>query len=247
MKIDYLNGLRDLPDYCARFKREAIGFWFTLSGKPTDYPSERYFCYTPKYHAYYDRLASTIEISELIGIEALDSKRKMLQQITYKLIDPQTVSAKETFEELLTRIMNTFNEVKPEIERLVSELSKNETERLNEALHCYSEGCYFSTVAMAVTAIEYRLLQWMKTTNPSDTRLDELTLGQLVHKCLTEEQYKSTLPEKYHPLLRLCNEYRVFSVHAKSEPVNKRVAGSILTLSMEFLFDSSLLGKASPT
>jgi hypothetical protein len=85
----------------------------------------------------------------------------------------------------------------------------------------------------------------MKKVNPSDTKLDELTLGQLVHKCLNEEQYRSHLPKKYHPLIQLCNEYRVFSVHAKSESINKRIAGSILDLSMEFLFDSTLLGAFS--
>jgi hypothetical protein len=37
-----------------------------------------------------------------------------------------------------------------------------------------------------------------------------------------------------------CSEYRIFSVHAKPEMIDKRIASSILDLSMEFLFDGSL-------
>jgi len=250
MKIDYLNTLRDIPGFCAKFKNEVVGIWFTSSGKVTDYPTQRDYCLMPAYRAYLDILTRCIEICDLLGVAALESNMRKLQELAHLLDDPIVLgqSSRAGFEDLVTRIMSIFSiKVKAEIESSVSQLSKNETERLDEALHCYLEGCYFSTVAMAVTAIEYRLLEWMKKVNPSDAKLDDLTLGQLVHKCLTEEQYRSHLPKKYHPLLQLSNEYRVFSVHAKMEPINKRVAGSILSLSMEFLFDRSLLGSFSET
>jgi hypothetical protein len=248
MKIDYLSTLREMGPLCARFKNEVVRLWFTSSsGKLVDYAAERDYCYAPKYRAYYDDLARTIEVSELLGIASLEPKREGLRQVVHYLADPENIRGRANLEGLVTKIMNAFSlKVQTEINSLTSNLSANETERLDEALHCYLEGCYFSTVAMAVTAIEYRLLQWMKKVNPSDAALDGLTLGQLVGKCLTEEPYKSLLPKKYQPLLQLCNEYRVFSVHAKSEPINKRVASSVLTLSMEFLFDSSLLGTRTP-
>lgn len=56
-------------------------------------------------------------------------------------------------------------------------------------------------------------------------KLDKLTLGQLLSKCMNGLG---------------CSEYRIFSVHAKPEMIDKRIASSILDLSMEFLFDGSL-------
>jgi hypothetical protein len=244
MKIDYLNTLRDIPGLCARFKNEVIRIWFTSNGKTIDYPTERYYCLMPAYRAYFDTLERCIEICDLLGVKSLETNISELRLIAHVLGGPISLStvARVDFEDSVSRIISIFSaKVKAEIESSVSQLSKNETERLNEALHCYLEGCFFSTVAMAVTAIEYRLLQWMKKVNPSDSALDGLTLGQLVGKCLAEDPYKSLLPKKYHPLLQLSNEYRVFSVHAKSEPINKRIAASVSSLSIEFLFDSSLL------
>ncbi len=245
MKIDYLRKLRDITGICIRFQNEVVGLWFTSGGKLTDYASERDYCYMPAYRAHYDVLARCIEIVNLIGVTTIESESNIqkLQDLAHYLDNALALrnASRNGFEDIVNRMMAIFSKGSVEIEKLLSPLSRNEEERLNEALHCYFEGCYFSTVAMAVTAIEYRLLRWMKEVNPSDTKLDELTLGQLVNKCLSQEEYRSRLPTKYHPLLQLCNEYRIFSVHAKTEEINKRIAGSILSLSMEFLFDSELL------
>lgn len=243
MKTNYLRQLYSLPDICAQFRREMIRDFFTSSdGRTADYQSNEFYCYTPKYRDYQDIIVRSVEICDLLGIQALEFQKSRLTEHAHGLGNPRSVRERKNFELHIAYIANTFSEVRSTIVESVNRLDAREIERLDEALHCFLEGCYFSTVAMAVTAIEFRLLQWMKKVNPDESnKLDELTLGQLLSTCLNEQRYNNLLPKKYHPLLELCNEYRVFSVHAKSEQINKRLASSILGLSMEFLFDRSLI------
>jgi len=55
-------------------------------------------------------------------------------------------------------IANSFSQLRSNLVESVNSLDAKEIERLNEALHCFLKGCYFSTIAMAVTAIEFTLL-----------------------------------------------------------------------------------------
>jgi len=123
-------------------------------------------------------------------------------------------------------------------------LNLNEIDRLNEAIHCFLEGCYYSSVAMSVSAIEFRLFSLMMSICP-DPKLKELTLGQLIREYLDDKQkYGSVIPKKHEPLLEHCNTYRIFSVHPKKEEINKPIASSILNMTFLFLLDKKLVKKA---
>jgi len=139
-------------------------------------------------------------------------------------------------------IKDVFINAKDEIDKKISLLDPAEKERFNEAIHCFLEGCYYSTVAMSVSAIEFRLLNLMKSVNP-DPQLEELTLGQLIREYLDNKgKYKNIMPKKHESLLTLCNTYRVFSVHPKKEEIGKRIATSVLNLTFDFLLDEKLIG-----
>ena len=123
-------------------------------------------------------------------------------------------------------------------------MNLNEIDRLNEAIHCFLEGCYYSSVAMSVSAIEFRLFSLMMSICP-DPKLKELTLGQLIREYLDDKQkYGSVIPKKHEPLLEHCNTYRIFSVHPKKEEINKPIASSILNMTFLFLLDKKLVKKA---
>jgi hypothetical protein len=248
MKTDYLRLLYNLSDHCAQFKREIVRHFFTLiNGQTIDFQSNELYCFTPQYRDFLEPIVRSVEICDLLGIAALEVHKPRLMEFAHKLGDPESVRKRQNFESYVTQIADTFSKVRSTLIESVNSLNGNEIDRLNEAIHCFLEGCYFSTVAMSVTAIEFRILEWMKRITPDgSSKLEELTLGQLVGRILQDEEYRERLPKKYHPLLGLCNEYRVFSVHAKSEMINKRVASSILNLSMEFLFDKSLMTKSAP-
>lgn len=129
---------------------------------------------------------------------------------------------------------------KEEINDKLSLLSYEEKQRLEEALHCYFEGCYYSAVAMSVSALEFRLLRLMKTEKP-EKDFSKYMLGHLIDEYLkTAAEYNAVIPEKYEKILKPCNVYRIFSVHARTESVNKGDATAILTFVFKFLLDKNL-------
>ena len=140
-----------------------------------------------------------------------------------------------------------FRRAKNEIREAISNLNPEEIDRLNEAIHCFLEGCFYSSVAMSVSAIEFRLFSLMVSMCP-DSKLEELTLGQLIREYLDNKQkYGSVIPKKHEPLLEHCNTYRIFSVHPKKEEINKPIASSILNMTFLFLLDKKLAKKAEGT
>lgn len=238
MKQDYIATLAIVPELCTKLRQDTIRTWFTLLGSGiTETASNKYYPFAPAYRKFYEPLSSAIEVCDLLGIPNLESEHPELLQRMALL--GETLQRKE-FETHLTYISTVFTNNAAAISNQLAKLRQTEIGRVNEAIHCLAEGCYFSTVAMAVTAIESRLLGWMQKVNLTD-QLDTLTLGQLVNKVMTEKQYSDVFPDKHRPLLQLCNQYRVFSVHPKTETINKRVASSILNLSLEFLFDENLV------
>jgi len=242
VRTDYLRIIYNLADRVSHFRRETIKEFFTGSdGREQDYPNEKWFCYTPKYTQFVSLLKSCVEVASLLDIEPLRAQKDAISERIYALMQPESLTKRRGFEDRLKYVEDVFRQVQSLIYSLVGSFDPNELMRLNEALHCYLEGCFYSTVAMSVTAIEFRLLNFMKKITPDrSSELESLTLGGLISECLEKEAYSKNLPRKHHPLLRLCNEYRVFSVHAKSESITERVASSILNLSFEFLLDNEL-------
>jgi len=201
------------------------------------------YCYTPTYRERFEIIKRITEISEMLGIKKLDRKKDKLVQNIILLQDPKSIEQRKNFENLITEIASIFGDTSKEVKDKISLLSSDELDRLNEAIHCLFEGCYYSAIAMSVSAIEFRLLSLMTYGNP-EAKLEQLTLGQLIREYLdNKEKYSNVIPKKHEPLLNHCNVYRIFSVHPKREEINKPIANSILNMTFMFLLDKNLAEK----
>ena len=180
-----------------------------------------------------------------LGIKELESAKNDLQKKIHMLEEEREETKYwKSFESLIQSIAKLFTDFKTKLNHLQNLLEAKEKERVNEAIHVYMEGAYYSSVAMSVSAIEHRLLTLMKKANPSGSaELDKLTFGGLINEYLEHEddKYANMLPTRHEPLLKLCNTYRVFSVHPKQEEINRKVATSVLNLTLEFLLDEKTM------
>ena len=233
--IDYLSVLRDMEEKCEEFKKDILHRFFL-----EETPREFYYTHTPRYRRHLDPITRTIEICEIFGINHLDQNKDSLLRRIRWLEDPEGVDSKFRFTVHVNFIEDVVSGAKKERRKVFLTLEPAERERLNEAIHCFLEGCYYSAVAMSVSAIEFRLLNLMQIVK-TDKKLEKLTLGQLIKEYLdNKEKYSKIIPKKYESLLDLCNTYRIFSVHPKKEKIIKRTANSILSLTFEFLLDKKL-------
>ena len=157
-----------------------------------------------------------------------------------------TPSRLRNFEEKVDFVGNSFSAQGFPINGLVAQLHSTESERMLEAIHCLFEGCRYSAVAMAVSAIEFRLFEFMKQINPEASKLEKDPLGLLIKECLNNPDYSKQLPERHQPPLQLCNQFRVFSVHPKTEMIGQNEAMSAIYLAFSFILDSRVR-KASAT
>ena len=148
------------------------------------------------------------------------------------------LKSRKDFEGNIDFISNTFASEGYPISGMISELHPTELQRLVEAIHCFFEGCHHSAVAMAASAIEFRLLDFMEKVSPSTREaLQEEPLGSLIRKCLEDPVYSKKLPDRHRPLLELCNRYRIFSVHPKTEILGQNEATSVINLAFSFILD----------
>lgn len=241
MIFNYLDSLPETESICEGFRRMVLdNFFRALLGGYADYTTVQFFCFTPRYQQQFRVIKGLVAICDKFNIDYLEKEKENLIQKINELENPDWIRTRQNFETSINFVKNAFYSVKNELRTAINLLNKSEKERLNEAIHNLLEGCYYSSVAMSVSAIEFRLLQLMKSTNP-ESKLEEMTLGQLIEEYLKNKgEYQNVIPEKHEPLLRLCNTYRIFSVHPKTEEINKRVAESVLNLTLEFLLDRSL-------
>jgi len=246
MKEDYLQHLVDFEKLCLLFKKITIDTFFTdSSGSQRDEIDEDdlYFCFTPVYRQQFEIIKRIVEVCDIFGIKNLEKYKNQIMSYVFLLEEPQTIQNRETFEQCVNKIISYFSTEKKEIEDKIGLLNTEEIERLNEAIHCFLEGCYYSSVAMSVSAIEFRLFSLMMSICP-DPKLEELTLGQLIREYLDDKQkYGNVIPKKHETLLDHCNTYRIFSVHPKKEEINKSIANSILNMTFLFLLDKKLVEK----
>ena len=221
-------------------ERRASGFYthrFELGRGITYIASNEWFCYTPYYCQVLLPIKRLIEVCDIFGIAALERNEEFLRRCIHDLEDPTKVKYKDELSQNISGIRNVFNLIRKDAYELDSSLSSTIKRRLNEAIHCFLEGCYYSTVIMSVSAAESKMSTQMKRVNPEKKEyIDKLTLGQLIQEYLdNEEEYDHCIPGKYKSLLELCNKYRIFSAHPKEEEIRGRVAKSILNLTFEFL------------
>jgi len=132
------------------------------------------------------------------------------------------------------------------IRKKLSGLTCEECERLDEALVTYSNYCFYSSIIMAVSAVEFRLHYMIKNTDKKlySEQFEKATLGQLIQvfdkKEYTDNNYdkiKQLMPDRHRPLVQLLNQYRILSAHPKEVNVTPQIAESILNLSFAFLID----------
>lgn len=250
MKQDYLKAMLETDKLCDDFKEDILNTFFKNKAGEWEKPEniEYYFCWTPRYSFHLDPIRKLIEVSDLIGIKPLETNKEHMMNRINLLKDPIYSRDHANFENLFNDIKEVFVTTKNEIREKLSILKSEEKDRLNEAVHCFLEYCYYSTIIMSVSAIEFRLLNLMSSVNPQRAQqinLEELTLGQLIREYLeNKEAYKNVIPEKYQPLLQLCNTYRILSVHPKKEEITRGKASSILNLTFIFLLDKKLYGKS---
>lgn len=202
-----------------------------------------WYCYTPFYQGLLQIVKNFSVLLKFLNIERIQSHTiAEVGGIVARLDNPEWVRKRTNVINDIRRIEELFEIFKTEIKETVDYLSDFEKGRLSEAIHNYLEGCYNSCVAMAVTSIEFKLLDILKSVNQENAdKLEEFTLGTLINEYLKNKvKYKNVIPKRHEPLLELCNTYRIFSVHPKKEKVGSRIAESVLNLTFEFLLDKTL-------
>jgi hypothetical protein len=242
----YLSILLQMTDYCEKFKADTISYAFTdsVSKKTLDNTRDYAYCFIPRFKAYWEVIRDIVDICDLLGISELDEEKSEMTQRVGFLHNPWAIATRAAFEQHLGFITWAFKRASDELTRKLQLLDEEEKARLNEALNCYIQGCNYAAVAMAVSAIEFRLLSLMKSVKPNP-KLDEYTLGDLIWEYLQhKDEYENIIPNKHKPLLELCNQYRIFSVHPKKEKITRSIATSIINMAFAFLLDEELKHKA---
>ena len=235
MKEDYIQNLLKFEKLLKKLQDQVQKHYFKDGKVKKGY---ELFCYYPRYRQFLSPIKTAIEISDFLGIEYLEKWKKTFFKWIVNLEEFEGRTLHDFV--YLLRIIKKFLQARRQIKETVSLLDSREIDRLNEALHCFLEGCYYSSVAMSVSTIEFRLYSLMMSKCP-DSKLEELTLGQLIREYLENKQkYGKVIPKKHEPLLEHCNTYRIFSVHPKKERINKLVASSILNMTFLFLLDKKL-------
>ena len=246
MKEDHLQNLLEFENLCQELQSLVEERYYKKDGSLKKRGIYGNFCYYPIYRQCFEPIKYMIEICDFFGLKHFEKWKPDLVDWVSLLEDPWRLQAgKAKFKEISETIQDIFSGATEELEEAISLLDSREIDRLNEALHCFLEGCYHSSVAMSVSAIEFRLYSLMMSICPNP-KLEELTLGQLIREYLDDKQkYGKVIPKKHEPLLEHCNTYRIFSVHPKKERINKLVASSILNMTFLFLLDKKLKKKES--
>lgn len=182
-----------------------------------------------------------IEICKLLGVSRLedleDYIKSQINTLNNFLISPQDP---REFENAVDSLKTTFKLAEAEYSKRTSSLDEDEHNRLNEAFSCYINYSNYSAIVMGVSVIESRLYSLMMSKQPN-AKLGKMTLGQLIAEYIeNEEDYEYVIPDKHMPLLKYCNNYRVFSVHPKKEKITRSNATAILCMTCSFLFDSDM-------
>ena len=237
-RINYIESLRRIGDLCDRLKEDTVKNYYS----DQDSTSNTYFCYYPHYRQRFDLIKRISEICDMFGVKHLEENKNTLLGCIRKLNDPRYLAERKEFEGNIDSVKNIFQYSEKEINDKLSFLSPIETKRLDEAIHCYFEGCNTSTVAMAFSAIESRLLYLIKSAQPKETQLDEMTLGNSISEYLdNKEKYNDIIPKRHEPLLELSNTYEIFSVHPKKETIARAITITALSSTLDFLLDPELI------
>lgn len=235
-----------MEKFCENFKSLVIRIDFTdpKSNEILLEPLFDSYCWAPRYQEHWRILQGIVDICDLFGLELLEERKPIMMERVMFLCTPALITRRTDFEAHLDYIKNVFKDVQEEIRDKLQLLDVEEVNRLNEALNCYIQGCNYAAIAIAVSAIEFRLLNLMQLVK-SNPDLEKYTLGELINEYLqNKKEYKNIIPKKHEPLLNLCNIYRIFSVHPKKEKITRAIATSIINMTFAFLLDKKMKQKA---
>lgn len=185
------------------------------------------------------------------AVKFIDSNRYSIDRmvvILNQLGNPERIENHRQFRQLANEFGSQVNFIEADVTAKLDRISCDECERLDEAIVAFSNYCFTASVAMAVSAVENRLIELIKKKHATMYRKEfiRFTLGQLI-QVFDENQYKAKqyarikklLPQKHRPLLLLLNQYRIFSIHPMGESVTPQIAESIVHLSFAFMLDKA--------
>jgi hypothetical protein len=172
----------------------------------------------------------------------LDSMANTVEELRVS----ERITSYEDFKLLIDDIRDDVEFVQPDISTKLSRLECTECERLDEALVCLQNYCFYAAIVMAVSAVEYRIAEMIRR-NDEELYLEHFkgtTLGQLI-KVFQDDEYKDEkfqkikelMPVKHKPLISLLNNYRVFAAHPTDQKITPQIAEAIIHLSFSFLTD----------
>lgn len=171
---------------------------------------------------------------------------KDLEKLIERLENPLHNRNYDIFCENVDNLLGFIKSWKKGVAQKIDLLTCEESKRLDESINCFSNNCYLSSTIMAVSSVESRLHFLLKKESPLiyKNTFEKATLGQII-QLFDKDKYKETkykkvkkiLPNKFKSLIETLNNYRIFSAHAKSEPINYQIAHSIMSLSFSFLLD----------
>jgi hypothetical protein len=162
MTLNYFKTMCNMEQVCDEFKSATKElFMITTADGSRIFPkinSNPFYCFSPRYMQYIEYLIPSMEVCDKLGIQTLEMEKPLLDSTLIRLQTPQIVQSWEGFEHHLNIIKKIFGETRDELWSVLSILSEDEMSRMNEAIHDLTEGCYYSSIAMSVSALESRLL-----------------------------------------------------------------------------------------
>jgi hypothetical protein len=117
------------------------------------------------------------------------------------------------------RFRELISFLEKDILKKLSRISCKECARLDEALVCFQNYCFYASIVMAVSAVESRIHELIRKADKKiySSRFEKFTLGQLI-QIFDENQYtskefasvKKLMPNKHRPLIALLVKVRIF-------------------------------------
>lgn len=173
----------------------------------------------------------------------IDSMNETLQN----LLTPERLKNYSQFMSLIDELQFFISFIETDIQNKLTRLICIECDRLDEALVCYQNYCFYSAVVMAVSAVEYRIAEMIRRSDQTiyDEYFEGATLGHLI-KVFDDGEYKDTkfeiikklMPDRHKPLVLLLNDYRVFAAHPKIEIITPQISEAVIHLAFSFLTDT---------
>jgi len=168
----------------------------------------------------------------------LDSYTNVVTTLQY----PETIKSYDDFAQSLKNLAYVIAILDKNVQEKLQNLTCLECIRLDESLVDYQNHCKYSSIIMAVSAVEYRLHKMIKNIDEEryETQFGDATFGQIIKQFTDEgksKEIKELLDPTHLPLIQLLNKYRILSAHPKSVDIPDVITDSIVSLSFAFLTD----------